>query len=239
MWRAQQHIRTSVEAQEVDSLFALVNGNRQNRLLVRLVEAGRELLQEAPVRTLQILSEAIHAAQMRPLFPPPGGARLYVGDVGDRDQPNHDRIDGMDRIDQTEELPSSCFSGGDTGNTELPCYGISNEATSVVDGSPTAEGHRVESVENESVYVDEIRGAPDSRAPIDATKKGRRAREFDIRKEQTAERKAKKERLKKQQELDRLKRTKREHEQFSEQQRACEAMQQEDSRSRAVDRYTR
>lgn len=242
MWCAQQHFRTSVEAEEVDSLFALVNGNRQSKLLVYRVEAGREILQEAPAQILQILSEAFHAAQMRPLFSPSCGSQHDVSDVGDQNQPQHYQKDAVNSIDQTEELPSSYFVGVGTVNNEKPYLGISNEEISISDASATPKGQNVDSVdsvEGESVYVGNTLDAPVLRVPVDQMKKGRRAREFDVRKERAAERKAKNERLKKQQRLDRLKRTKRKQEQFLEQQRACQVMQQEDSRSRAVDRYIR
>ena len=81
--------------------------------------------------------------------------------------------------------------------------------------------------------------AQPARSPDDATKKGRRAREFDVRKERAADRKAKSERLKRKQELDRLKKAKIQAAEVLEQQQECVAMQQEDDRSRDVDRYMR
>eukprot|EP00752_Nemacystus_decipiens_P001471 g1447.t1 len=65
----------------------------------------------------------------------------------------------------------------------------------------------------------------------------RRAREFDARKERAAERKAKSERLKRQQELNRMKRAKMEEGEILKQRQECLSMQEEDERSSAVGQH--
>lgn len=199
----------------MDSLFKLVSGNKHRRIIMYPVQAGREVLQEAPVRTLEILSGAIHAALTQPIVACPAG-RTYPEGSSSED-------DVLDVIADSRTMgsPSRLLeSGGDSAEYAQvePPMGRVNETRSgeSMDGSPSTRPER--SSENPSP-------------------KGRRAREFNARKERAAERKAKSERLKRQQELNRLKRAKMEQDENMKQQQECLSMQEEDERSSAVDKH--
>lgn len=212
---------SSIGAEDVDSLQQLVSSNRHRRIMVYPIQAGREALQEAPVRTLEIIWGAIHAAQMKPVVPHATGSGYF--------QDGQSKDDVLDVIGVPGEcessLPSCSQSDGlDEGffiDEVNPPIGIPQE---------TESGGKRKS---------KTSSTPSERKRDDASPKGRRAREFDARKERAAERKAKKERLKRQQQLDRLKRAKKQQHEILEQQQECISMQEEDDRSTAVDRHIR
>lgn len=203
----------------MDSLFKLVSGNKHRRIIVYPVQAGREILQEAPVRTLEILSGAIHAAQTQSIVACPAGTSAYPEGSASED----DVLDVIAECSGIGSPPSSLLgNGGDLGEYVQvePSMGRVKETGrgEGMDGSPSARPER----------------SRDNPSP-----KGRRAREFDARKERAAERKAKSERLKRQQELNRLKRAKMEEDGMMKQQQECLSMQAEDDRCSAVDKHIR
>lgn len=200
----------------MDSLFKLVSGNKHRRIIVYPVQAGREILQEAPVRTLEILSGAIHAAQAQPIVACPVGTTTYPERSASEDDALNIVADSR-AIDSPSNLLEN--GGGVSEYVQVePLKGRDKEIGSgeKLDGSPSA---------------------PPERPSDNPSLKGRRAREFDARKERAAERKAKSERLKRQQELNRLKRAKREADEILKQHQECLAMHQEDERSYAVDKH--
>lgn len=88
----RQHCRGSLGAEEVDSLFKLMSGNKNGRLMVYPVQAGREVLHEAQTRTLQILSRAIDAAQAQPVTTLFSETRV-LNDHMEKSQPQPDVLD--------------------------------------------------------------------------------------------------------------------------------------------------
>lgn len=200
----------------MDSLFKLVSGNKHRRIKVYPVQAGREILQEAPVRTLEILLGAIHAAQAQPIVACPAGTTTYPEGSAFEDYV-------LDVVADSPAVgsPSSLLgSGGDLGEhtqVEPPMGGAKETGGSKCMDGPLS--------------------ARDERSCDPPSPKGRRAREFDARKERAAERKAKSERLKRQQELNRLKRAKMEENEIMKQHQECLSMQEEDERSSAVDQH--
>lgn len=202
----------------MDSLFKLVSGNKHRRIIVYPVQAGREILQEAPVHTLGILSGAIHAAQTQPIVACPAGTPTY---------------------------PESCASGDNVLDVLVDSRAIGSPSSLVENGGDLGEyaqikppkGRNKETGSGED--VDGSLSAPPGRPCDNPSPKGRRAREFDARKERAAEKKAKNESLKRQQELNRLKRAKREEDEILKQHGECLFMHEEDERSSAVDRHIR
>lgn len=201
----------------MDSLFKLVSGNKHRRIMVYPVQAGREVLLEAPVRTLEILSGAIHAAQTQPIVACSAGTATYLEGSSSEDTSH---VVGDPR---TVGSPSSVLENGDD---------LGKNAQVETRKGPDKETGNAE-------YVDGSPSVPPERSCDNSSPKGRRAREFDARKERAAVRKAKSERLKRQQELNRLKRAKREEDEILQQQRECISMHQEDERSSAVDEHIR
>lgn len=228
----KQHWRASLQAEEVNSLFELVSCNKQRRILVCPIEAGREILQEAPVNTLEILLRAIHAAQTQPCIAPFSGTR-YPRDAVEIQQGVMDIISGCS--DQRRELPCNLPVEPDTTKSEVFCVDVSSQQSKYIAGTPDKR----DSVANELTGAIEALAAPPERPPVGVTKKSRREREFDVRKERASERKAKSERVKRRQELDRLKKLQQQEAENWAQQRECVYMQQEDDRSAAVVRHAR
>lgn len=185
--------------------------------MVYPVHAGREILQEEPVRTLEIISSAIHAAQTQPLMVFSSGTGEFIEDSS---------LDNDDILDVVAD------------------YRASSPPSSLVEIDEYSGGHAQVSlpkdVETEGGEGMGRSPSPNpDRARDNASPKGRRAREFDARKERAAERKAKSERLKRQQELNRLKRAKKEEDEIRGQHQECISMHGEDERSTAVDRHVR
>lgn len=200
----------------MDSLFKLVSGNKHRRIKVYPVQAGREVLQEAPVRTLEILLGAIHAAQTQPAVACPAGTTTCTKG-GTPEDYNLEVVADARAIDPPSSLMEN---GGDMhkfAQVEPPMGGATKTGSSECKGGPPSP-------------------RPD-RSCDPPSPKGRRAREFDARKERAAERKAKSERLKRQQELNRLKRAKMEEDEAIKQRQECVSMQEEDERSSAVDQH--
>ncbi|CAM9506461.1 unnamed protein product [Ectocarpus fasciculatus] len=211
----------SIGAEDVDSLQQLVSSNRHRRIKVYPIQAGREALQEAPVRTLEIIWGAIHAAQMKPVVPHATGSGYF------RDgQSKDDVLDVIGVSGECESSLPSCSQSGDLGE------GVSTDKANPLIGIPNE-------TESGGKRKSKTSPTPSERKRDDASPKGRRAREFDARKERAAERKVKKERIKRQQELDRLKRADKQQHEILEQQQECTSMQEEDDRSTAVDRHIR
>lgn len=210
------------------------------------IQAGREILQEAPARTLKIISEAIQAAQTRPNI-----NQLSIGGnhegraVQEWEQPQHgaDAIGNID--DRLEGLSLTLLAGSDTAKNEDSLDGVyfSTEKNNLPEITPTHCKNKNVSSEQmgaKGVSISHPTRAGDDRTERDdRPKKGRRARELDMRKERAVERKAKNTRLKKQQELDRLKKIKQQQAEQQMQERECEVMEQEHDRSRAMDKYLR
>lgn len=221
-----QNTRASFDAEEVNNLFALINGSKRRRFLVYPIEAGREMLQEAPVRTLHIISEAIRVAQTNLI----GAKQIHgAGKEMECKQPQDDVASIFGYFVQTREL-----SGVSAVTLDFPEIDTLNEQLKL----PT--DHKSKDIEKVKIdVVNDASTVPRVRNQDEAKKKGRRAREFDVRKERAAERKAKNERLKRQQELDRLKRTKRLEADALKQQEERFAMQDEDGRSKDVERHMR
>lgn len=174
-------------------------------------------MQEEPVRTLEIISSAIHAAQTQPLVTFSSGTGEYIEDAS---LENDDILDVV-ADNRASKPPSSVvqIDGDSDGHAEVSLpRDVETQDGEGMGGSysPTRE-----------------------RARDNASPKGRRAREFDARKERAAERKAKSERLKRQQELNRLKRAKKEEDEIRGQHQECIFMREEDERSIAVDRHIR
>lgn len=212
---------SSIGAEDVDSLQQLVSSNRHRRIKVYPIQAGREALQEAPVRTLEIIWGAIHAAQMKPVGPHATGSGYF------RDgQSKDDVLDVIGVPGECESSLPSCSQSGDLGE------GVSTDKANPLIGIPNE-------TESGGKRKSKTSSTPSERKRDDASPKGRRAREFDARKERAAERKVKKERIKRQQELDRLKRAEKQQHEILEQQQECTSMQEEDDRSTAVDRHIR
>lgn len=189
--------------------------------MVYPVQAGRELLQEASVRTLEILSGAIRAAQTQPIVACPAGTTANLESSSSKDGV-------LDVAADSWEISSPSGNGGDLGGSG----GDLGECGQV--GPPT--GRDIET--GSSKCMDGPPLARPERSRDSPSPKGRRAREFDARKERAAERKAKSERLNRQQELNRLKRAKREEDEIVKQDQECLNMQEEDERSSAVDKHT-
>ncbi|CAN0546456.1 unnamed protein product, partial [Ectocarpus sp. 12 AP-2014] len=212
---------SSIGAEDVDSLQQLVSSNRHRRIMVYPIQAGREALQEAPVRTLEIIWGAIRAAQMKPVVPHATGSG-YSQDGQSKD----DVLDVIGVPAECESSLPSCSQSDDLGE------GVFIDEVNPPIGIPAE-------TESGGKRKSKTSLTPSERKRDDASPKGRRAREFDARKERAAERKAKRERLKRQQELDRLKRAKKQQHEILEQQQECISMQEEDDRSTAVDRHIR
>lgn len=205
----------------MDSLFKLVGGSKHRRILVYPVHAGREILQEAPIHTLKILSGAIHAAQAHPIVTRTTGTRCLEG------KPSEKSVSGV---------IADCRAGSSASNSsksdcDLGKY-VSTGQTKPSNDSPKEPQNVGKDMNKSSVR-------PPERERDHTPPKGRRAREFDARKERAAERKAKSERLKRQQELDRLKRAKRQEDEIFEQHQECISMHQEDERSASVEKQMR
>lgn len=174
-------------------------------------------MQEEPVRTLKIISSAIHAAQAQPLATRSSGAAKCIEDKS---------LDNDDVFDV------------------VAGYYESSPPSTLIDNDPDSADHLEVNLSNDVEMEDDEcmnRSCPPTpeRARESLSPKGRRAREFDARKERAAERKAKSERLKRQQELNRLKRAKREEDEIQGQYQECRSMYEEDERSVAVDRHIR
>lgn len=226
-----QHCRASLGAEEVDSLFKLMSGNKNGRMMVYPVHAGREVLHEAQTRTLEILSSAIDAAQAHPVTTPLSETR-YLDEDMKEGQPQSDVLDVIDSYDGQRRCPSALLEldvtesgrsceGSSPGGAHHPHSSGVGIGGVAVDSSPTETAASLES------------------APDGMTSRARGGREFDVRKERVAERKMKNERLQKKRELDRLKRTQREEQEKIRQQDEHVLMQKEDERSKAVSRYCR
>lgn len=207
-----------------------MNGQKRNRVLVCPVSAGREILQEAPIRTLQILIDAIQAAQ----------TRSFVAGKNGKYPAEDPATEVVLQIDETDYI--EC----ETPNVLRPDSPESGDerkggATPDIPGAVDTF-HQKETRENNK-QTDEIPDvlieyppAPGSNA---TTKKSRREREFEMRKERMAERRTKTERLRQQEQRTRLKKAKQETVERVDQQRELVVMRREDDRSRAVERYTR
>lgn len=213
---------SSLGAQDVDSFLQLVSGNKTRRIMTFLVQAGREILQEAPVRTLEILLGAIHAAQAQPIVTHSSGTRCLEGRRSEEDV-----LDVVDVYSDHASLPSSISESNGLGE-----YVSADEAK-----PPSAYFEEIESVGRGGMK--EAPTLSSERVRHSASPKGRRARDFDARKERAADRKAKTERLRRQQELVRLKKAEKEADEALKQQEESNCMQHEDGRSAEVDRHTR
>ncbi|CAM9559381.1 unnamed protein product [Scytosiphon promiscuus] len=205
-------------AQDVDSLSKLVSGNKTCRIMVFPVPAGRELLQEAPVRTLQILLGALHAAQAQPI-----ATRLQ------KKTSEEDILDLIDVCDVRARSPSIASKMSALSEWVGPDQAKSLNAYAHHGGVKTIRREVTEKAPAPSCQRAHDRGCP----------KGRRARDFDTRTERAADRKAKTERLRRQQELERLERAKKKADDVLKQQEEGNCMQIEDGRSAEVDRHTR
>lgn len=228
----RQHCRASLGAEEVDSLFKLMSGNKNGRMMVYPVQAGREILHEAQTRTLEILSRAIDAAQAQPVSTPFSGT-MFLDDDIEEIQPQPDVFDVMDNYRGQQRRPSALLEPDTTENAGL-CEGSSPEGAK----RPDSSGVEIGGIANDHA-VDNETAAPLDNAPDGVTTRGRGRREFDVRKERAAERKTKNERLQKRRELDRLKRTQRDEQEKLGQKDELVLMQKEDERSEAVSRYIR
>lgn len=207
--------------------------------MVYPVPAGREILQEAPICTLQVLLEAIHAAQARPIVAPLSRAIFQGDNVEERTsalQESADVIHGNGNkiwgLSSSLEIDEHVTEGDES------CTYASARRANLATGTPTdckTDGDSAAQI----IHVGAASTASLTHTPNGATKKGRQARGLYLQKERAAERKAKNERLKRQQDLDRLKKTKRQQAEYTEQQQECVAMQEEDHRSKGVDTYIR
>lgn len=204
----------------MDSVFKLVSGNKHRRILVYPVHAGREILQEAPIRTLEIISGAIHAAQAQPIVPR-STKRCFEGRSSD---------------DCVLDVITDCQAGDSASISPKKSCSVGK---CVSTGQAKPSNDTTKEPDNVGKNRDTYSARPPERERDNALPKGRRAREFDARKERAAERKAKSERLKRQQELDRLKRAKRQEDEILEQHQECISMHQEDERSTSVDKHMR
>lgn len=185
------------------------------------VQAGREILQEAPVRTLEILSGAIHAAQAQPIVTHSTGTRY---------------LEGRSSENSVLDVIADCRAGGSASSSPTNGYGLGEY---VFTGQVKPPNDTPKETEIVGKGMNRSSAPPPECERDNAPPKGRRAREFDARKERATERKAKSERLKRQQELDRLKRAKRQEDEILEQHQECLFMHQEDERSTSVDRHIR
>lgn len=231
----RQHCRGSLGAEEVDSLFKLMSGNKNGRLMVYPVQAGREVLHEAQTRTLQILSRAIDAAQAQPVTTLFSETRV-LNDHMEKSQPQPDVLDVITSYNGQRKRPSALLEPDATASTGS-CEGsspggVKRPHSSGVEIGAVANRHAVDGVPTENA-------APIESAPGGGAGRERERRKLDVRKGRAAERKMKSERLQKRRELDRLKRTQREEQEKIGQQDEHVLMQNEDERSEAVSRYIR
>lgn len=216
-----QHCRASLDAEEVDTVFKLVSGNKHRRILVYPVPAGREILQEAPVRTLEIISGAINAAQAQPIVDRSTVTSYFEETSSD---------------DCVLDVINDCQAGDSASNSpKKSCNLVKCVSTGQI--QPPNDTSKEPNTVGKN--MDTCSARPPERERDNTLPKGRRAREYDAKKERAAERKAKNERLKRQQELDRLKRAKRQEDEILEQHRECVSMHQEDERSTSVDKHMR
>lgn len=186
-------------------------------MMVYPVQAGREIMQEEPVRTLEIISSAIHAAQTQPLVTFSSGTGEHVEDTSLENDDVLDVVPDCRASSPPSSLRQIDDDSGGHAQVSLPIDVETKDGEGMGGSySPTPE-----------------------RVRDNASPKGRRAREFDARKERAAERKAKSERLKRQQELNRLKRAKKEEDEIRGQHQECISMHEEDERSISVERHIR
>lgn len=207
-----------------------MNGQKRRRVLVYPVSAGREILQEAPIRTLKILMDAIQAAQARS-FAVGNNGKHREEDPITEGVSQSDEMGYIDREAASVLRPDSSESGDERQHGATP--NISGAMSSLYQGGKCENDPPLDEVAEILIEDPPVPGINV------ATKKSRRAREFDIRKERAAERRTKNERLRKQEEKARLKKAKQEIVERVNQQRELMAMQREDDRSTAVDRYIR
>lgn len=226
-----------MDAQEVDSYFDLVNGNQHRRVLVRAVPAGREILQEQPARILQILTDAIQAAQARPLVAVASFGNNTKEDPADLKELQKDEPDTIDRRDHrvASRLSSTLTTDDRESEEEQKCNGAPDGAVFPDSACRVTNLQLGQDAQQADLPVET--SPPRSRQYV--SRKSRRAREFDARKERAAERKSKSERLRRQQELGRMKKTKQELVENAKRQLETVAMHEEDHRSRATETYTR
>lgn len=234
-----QHFPASLNAEEVGSLFELVNGSKRCRILVRPVSAGREILQEAPTLTLQILADAIHAAQVKPAAITSKRARSHQNHAIRTEPENDDTIftDDCNPL-ALSTLPSTLMERDVFKSEHKETFFGTRESPSVDLSTlnvtyDTSLSERKE--ERESTLTT---GSPACKRD-ETTKTAKRAREFDVRKERAAERRTKNDRLKRQQDLARVERAKRELLEIADQKREMVVMQEEEGRSKAAGRYMR
>lgn len=212
-----------------------MSGNKNGRMMVYPVHAGREVLHEAQARTLEIISSAIDAAQAQPVTTPLSEIRFIDEDMKES-KPQSEVLDAIDSNGGQRRCLSAMLELDATENTGS-CEGSSpggaqRSNSSGVEIGGVASEHVVDSSPTETA-------APLDSALDGITSTARGRRDFDVRKERAAERKMKNERLQKRRELDRLKRTQREEQEKVGQQDELILMQKEDERSEAVSRHIR
>lgn len=186
------------------------------------VQAGREVLQEAPNRMFEVLLGAIDAAQAQPTHTHSPGTRCL-----EARQPEDDVLDVIDTYGDRARLPSSVSECSDSG--EVVGTGQTKPQSVFL--------KEIESVNGVGMNATSQLSCQRSRDGV--SPKGRRGRQFDARKERAAERKAKTERVRRQQELERLKRAKKQADEALEEKKESICMQHEDRRSAQVDRHIR
>lgn len=219
-----QHFPTSLEAEEVHSLFDLVNGQKRCRVLVLPVPAGREVLQEDPSRILQILLDAIDAAKARSL--------VLSGRNGEH--PNEDPTsENIWQRNETSSADHNVIKESRPGSTDS---GSERQVCVASDSPSTASDWETDQAGHKTRVVHEDPSVSTTHA---ARGKSRRAREFDLRKERAAERKRRNERLRRQDEIANLRKAKKQMAERANEQGELAAMEREDNRSRAADDYLR
>lgn len=200
------------------------------------VQAGREILQEAPLQMVRVLLEAIRAAQEAATVAPLARG-MHRTDVTELERESREPSIGIPFClrDQREGYLSKVAAEVVCGETCYECRDDDQDHRHRTASDRKSRGSDETAGRGGCSSLECVSPVPSREALKPTANEGRRARDFAARKERAATRKALKDRLNRQQEVARLKKIKQHAVDALEQEQEVLIMQREDQRSTIVD----